>query len=129
MEKLKTFEEYFWQSSDNDIANKIIDSLNDGIHQEDLSYSDYEYTYIIHRNTNENDPLGEEDWGDNVKIKAIHKVDLLPVVPLAYEIYISKDDGKWIELKTNKSQKIYNLLKKAYKQKDRQFKLEAGNLI
>jgi hypothetical protein len=83
------------------VVDKIINRLNAGIDANNLTYdNDFFYRYTFGNiKIGENDPLGEENWGNNVYIKAVYKTDLAPVIPLTYEIYIN---GR--ELKT---QQIY----------------------
>lgn len=128
MKNIKLFEEYFWQTEDNDIANKIIKILKKGI---DLNYlirdNLGDYMYIIKRTEtriDDIDPLGEENWMDDDVIIKVN--DTFGIVD--YDLFIIKNNQE-IKLVTNKAMKIYNMLDKAYKQKLKNKKLDVINSI
>jgi hypothetical protein len=120
---LKLYEEYFWQTSDNDKANKIIKILRNGIDPEKIEkVEDFDstlYTYEIHLAPVDNgdlDPFGyewEEEQEEPIKIEVSSTVT--PGAPwYHHNLYLIKNNRKY-QLKTNKAITIYGIIKKAYK--------------
>lgn len=125
-DKIKLFEEFFWQTSDNEVANKIVNLLKKGIDVNKLrfhyGYVQRRYIYIINNTNNEIDPLGEENWGNSISIEVRQCTELANPFPY-YKIIVHKEDEE-IELKSNKGREIYMILHKAYKNKEKNSKKE-----
>lgn len=130
-DKIKLFEEYFWQTSDNEIVNRIINILKKGIDINNLtnlcdgSFGKYHYLIDKKNDNNDIDPFGEEDWGNNISID-VQTSDYW-TEPFHYIIYVNKGSEEKIELNTNKGRKIFMMLHKAYKNRKKEIKDKEEN--
>ncbi len=123
--KIKLFEEYFWQISDNETSNKIIAHLKKEIDVNKLTriggdglYVFNSYQYIISNDKNDNrneiDPLGEEVWENDMMI-VVEKIMEIGKPFFYYKVNVNDE----IELKTNKGIWIYYILHNAYKNRQK----------
>ena len=125
MNNIKLFEEYYWDTRDNDIANKIIYLLKNDLNFNKISkIDDHTYSYVLRKDNikNDIDPYQEDNWNDDGYIEVFSMSDYDPTdYTNSLNIFIKDDNGKIqdvINLKTNKKHKIFRILKKAYKNKE-----------
>lgn len=137
MRKVKLFEEYFWQMKDNDIADKIISKLNDGINvnriikQEGVMSVFYNYT-INNENKGDKslDPYGEDIYEEEGDIIIIASSTIIFGTPFNnYEVQVTAGE-KTIKLKSNKSMIIYFKLRNAYKKEQKRLRnVDRNNIL